>query len=1152
MKFEYADKEQYPSFRYGACNNVGTYPLGAQFNWHGGMHINEDRNSAIKAIADGTIIAYRLNKEPIETNNGLKFSSGFVLIQHQYKSPKGRELTFYSLYNHLMPYNELKEFNNVPDIFKTQQYEVSSKTPHKAKGVTAYKSISKMFSMVLPVNSIVNPNPQNDIFDKSITHWAKNTPYKKVIFTHPDSGLVYDDLYVDLDSNQFEKVNDNMHRVVGNTQEGKCWDYENLRSTPTYNSEKSDENFVMQVPNKSKFTIEKKSGNYYKIKTLNGKEQEGYIYAKSCKEDGFVIDFDENNLDKIITGNDCNIPVKAGDIVGFTGLMGHIGNEQHRTTHLEVFSATDPTEFLKGKDGDNDDIADTKDFIKIAKGAMISHHYPYTLKSGDEILVLQVEEEYSRIKLNKQFRTVEKADLGNGTAPTEETGNYTYTSFNLDKINEAFDGTITKDSVITLNEDAEQIAKGQTSRDVSYTLPNGEHCYWVHKNNLPSEATMMGQYFTLNGDIDQLFESKPNKNFVSPFFPNDSETQTELMGDHIIGKKEVEEIKQGNQTWYEIKTQDYRGERKGYIKSDDEKVSKVSAHDWTAFGFKVLKDQPDNFIFDETEKNAPQFLKSVFKEMDTDGNKKLSPQELRRGLNDMYVCERLSKLVCYHQSEWGVNYSSLKQELETLLDKGIEQEEDEEIKEHFIKQKENSLKVIEDKVNALDFWSKVKAPGNEMPEGWTYDPILNKSRMMYGWEKQSNPQPRGENDLEPFPIDTKVYHFHPNAFVEQMRRIQPNCFCNKDITVEAFEKILGTGPWFTGKAGIVDMKRDYPDVYNISTQVFVDALNAAMKKYEIHSCLQKAHFLAQCYHESGYFKSTAEYGDGSDYDVGSHKALHDSYANYCTYLKKYSGLASTEKYTEHEAKINTQYEKYKKAYEKYNKATAEQKLTNEYKELKDMHDNYPVFKTEKEKFDLTYENSYKYSSSYTAYQNWRYSYNRYSDCIKFKNTSVGDGKKYRGRGLFQLTWKTNYNDYKEYSGVDCVNNPKLISNNIKNACDTAGWHWLVNSVWNFGKKRVNEYANNDDLLYSTIAVNGGFNGFDDRYEKTQLCLKSFGCKECANFRHLDLGNYSLESSKLNTSGSYKSNGDPERELKRQGVNDIISQAKYKYKDKHEK
>ncbi len=152
----------------------------------------------------------------------------------------------------------------------------------------------------------------------------------------------------------------------------------------------------------------------------------------------------------------------------------------------------------------------------------------------------------------------------------------------------------------------------------------------------------------------------------------------------------------------------------------------------------------------------------------------------------------------------------------------------------------------------------------------------------------------------------------------------------------------------------------------------------------------------------------------------------------------------------------------------------------------------------------------------------------------------------------QLTWKSNYIKYKKYSGIDCVTNPKLISSNIKNVCDTAGWYWQVNSAWNFGKKRVNEYANNDDLLYSTIAVNGGFRGFDDRYEKTQLCLNSFGCKECSTFKNLNLGNYSLESSKLNTSGSYKSNGDPDRELIRQGIKDMILQAKDKYMKKYEK
>ncbi len=141
------------------------------------------------------------------------------------------------------------------------------------------------------------------------------------------------------------------------------------------------------------------------------------------------------------------------------------------------------------------------------------------------------------------------------------------------------------------------------------------------------------------------------------------------------------------------------------------------------------------------------------------------------------------------------------------------------------------------------------------------------------------------------------------------------------------------------------------------------------------------------------------------------------------------------------------------------------------------------------KFDSIYTNSFHYSSSNTPYQNWAQSYYRYTTCINNGNTEVGDGKKYRG--LKQLTWKSNYIKYKEYSGIDCVTNPKLISSTIKNACDTAGWHWLKNSVWNLGKKRVNEYANNDDLLYSTIAVNGGRKGLSDRYEKTQMCLNSF-------------------------------------------------------------
>ncbi len=747
MKFEYADKEQSSFFKLGASNNVGFYPIGAQFNWHGGLHIQEHRTDPVKAIADGTIIAYRMLKKPIETN-GIKFSSAFVLIQHQYTSPKDRKLTFYSLYNHLMPYSELKQYRKIPDIFKTQQYVVKSKKPFKAKGIIAYKSISKHFTMVLPVNSIIQPCTTPGFWERNTTHWAKYTEFTKIKFIHPESGLVYDDLYVDLNNKQVEKINDTIYRVTGDETYGKCWDYENLRKTPDYSI---DTNIVMQVPNDSKFTIIEKSGKYYHIKKLNGKEQKGYIYAASGKEDRFILDINENNLDKIVTGNDCNIPVKAGDIIGFTGPMGHSEHNEYRTTHLEVFTATDPTSFLTGKDGkDKDDTKDTQHFIKIETGAILSLKYPVTFTKDDEILVLTADpaEDYYQIKLHKQYRTVEKAILGKGKAPTSADSNYTYKNYDITEINKSFNNTITKGSVIYLNEDASKFKDGQTSRDVYFTLPGDEPGFWVHKNQLPTGVTL-GQYIKLNKNLETLYYQKPNKNDITDQFPNDTDIETEIVSDLIVSKKEIEEIKQGEETWYKIKIHDYRGKREGLIKSTNPKTKRISAHDWTAFGFKVLKDQPNEFIFDAEEEESPQFLKAVFKEMDTDGNKNLSSIELQKGLHNMHVSERLSKLVCYHQSEWGVNYSSLKAEIETLLNIGIEKEKDSDMKKLLEDQKEKALKITEDKVNALDFWSGVKVPD-------------------------------GANaSFEPFPTDTKVYHFHPNAFIEQMRRLRP-CSCPID------------------------------------------------------------------------------------------------------------------------------------------------------------------------------------------------------------------------------------------------------------------------------------------------------------------------------------------------------------------------------------
>lgn len=86
-------------------NKSGFYPFGANNFFHGGLHLYGDK--PVQAIADGTIIAYRMTrKRLIHTLEGWKessYSNSFVLIRHQLTPPEGDVLTFFSLYMHLLP-----------------------------------------------------------------------------------------------------------------------------------------------------------------------------------------------------------------------------------------------------------------------------------------------------------------------------------------------------------------------------------------------------------------------------------------------------------------------------------------------------------------------------------------------------------------------------------------------------------------------------------------------------------------------------------------------------------------------------------------------------------------------------------------------------------------------------------------------------------------------------------------------------------------------------------------------------------------------------------------------------------------------------------------------------------------------------------------
>jgi putative chitinase len=93
--------------------------------------------------------------------------------------------------------------------------------------------------------------------------------------------------------------------------------------------------------------------------------------------------------------------------------------------------------------------------------------------------------------------------------------------------------------------------------------------------------------------------------------------------------------------------------------------------------------------------------------------------------------------------------------------------------------------------------------------------------------------------------------------------------------------------------------------------------------------------------------------------------------------------------------------------------------------------------------------------------------------IRLGNTpqADGDGQKYKGRGLIQLTGLANYKDYKKYCGFDVVADPKLLAKPV-GAIRSSMWFWKT--------KGLNVLADKDDFLSITKRINGGTNGLSDR------------------------------------------------------------------------
>ena len=99
------------------------------------------------------------------------------------------------------------------------------------------------------------------------------------------------------------------------------------------------------------------------------------------------------------------------------------------------------------------------------------------------------------------------------------------------------------------------------------------------------------------------------------------------------------------------------------------------------------------------------------------------------------------------------------------------------------------------------------------------------------------------------------------------------------------------------------------------------------------------------------------------------------------------------------------------------------------------------------------------------------------------NTEDGDGWKYHGRGLIQLTGKENYDNCGSGLGVDLVGNPDWLAT-PEYAALSAGWFW--------NKKGLNALADSMDIDTMTKRINGGSIGIADRKAKIEKVMNVLG------------------------------------------------------------
>ena len=117
----------------------------------------------------------------------------------------------------------------------------------------------------------------------------------------------------------------------------------------------------------------------------------------------------------------------------------------------------------------------------------------------------------------------------------------------------------------------------------------------------------------------------------------------------------------------------------------------------------------------------------------------------------------------------------------------------------------------------------------------------------------------------------------------------------------------------------------------------------------------------------------------------------------------------------------------------------------------------------------------------------------YANRMDNGDENSGDGYKFRGRGLIQITGRDKYTAFTTYHNSKNINdqkdfleNPELVANSLDYATSSAFYYW-----YKF-KKIKDDFSISASVEDITIKINGGTNGLKDRKKRYKMICKQMG------------------------------------------------------------